>query len=59
MPLNYRLPGNYSTWNVIVSHKFSPLQNPGQLMQLNISNFVTKKVSGDPISTCNVNEAPE
>ena len=39
---------------------FSRLQYPAQLLQSTISNFVTKKVSGDPISTraCNVNEAP-
>ena len=43
-----------------LTQTFSQLQYPAQLLQLTISNFVTKKVSGDPISTqsCNVNEAP-
>ena len=43
-----------------LAHTFYRLQYPAQLLQLTISNFVTKKVSGDPISTqaCNVNEGP-
>jgi len=43
-----------------LTQTFSRLQYPAQLLQSSISNFVTKKVSGDPISTrgCNINEAP-
>ena len=60
MPLKCHLRGNCSTWNVIVLHRRSPDFNPAQLLQSTISNFVAKKVSGDPISTraCSVNEAP-
>ena len=55
-----------STWQLFhlecdsLKHTFSRLQYPVQLLQSTISNFVTKKVSGDAISTraCNVNEAP-
>ena len=43
-----------------LTQTFSRLQYPAQLLQSTISNFVTKKVSGEPISTraCKVNEAP-
>ena len=43
-----------------LTQTFSRSQYPAQLLQSTISNFVTKKVSGEPISTraCNVNEAP-
>ena len=55
-----------STWQLFhlegdrLTQTFSRLQYPTQLLQSTISNFVTKKVSGNPISTraCNVNEAP-
>jgi hypothetical protein len=55
-----------STWQLFhlecdrLTQTFSRLQYPAQLIQSTISNFVTKKVSGDPISTRarNVNEAP-
>ena len=42
-----------------LAQTFSRFQYPAQLLQLTISNFATKKVSGNPISTraCNVNEA--
>jgi len=43
-----------------LTQKFSRLQYSVQLPQSTISNFVTKEVYGDPISTrgSNVNEAP-
>ena len=43
-----------------LTQTFSRLQYPAQLLQSTISNFVTKKVSDDPISTRarNVNKAP-
>jgi len=55
-----------STWQLFhlecdrLTQAFSRIQYPAQLLQPTISNFVTKKVSGDPISTraCNRNEAP-
>ena len=55
-----------STWQLFhlecdrLTQTFSRRQYPAQLLQSTISNFVTKKVSGEPISTqaCNVNEAP-
>ena len=50
-----------STWQCDrLTHMFFRLQYPAQLLQSTISNFVTKKVSGEPISTraCSVNEAP-
>ena len=55
-----------STWQLFhlecdrLTQTFSRLQYPAQLLQSTISNFVTKKVSGEAISTraCNVNEAP-
>ena len=55
-----------STWQLFrlecdhLTQTFSRLQDPAQLIQSTISNFVTKKVSGDPISTRarKVNEAP-
>ena len=55
-----------STWQLfhlecdLLTHTFFRLQYLAQLLQSTISNFVTKKVSGEPISTraCNVNEAP-
>ena len=54
-----------STWELFhlecnhLTQTFSRLQYPAQLLQSTISNFVTKKVSGELISTgtCNVNEA--
>ena len=55
-----------STWQLFhlecdrLTHTFFRLQYPAQLLQSTISNFVTEKVPGEPISTraCNVNEAP-
>ena len=55
-----------STWKLFhlecdrLTQTFSRLQYPAQLLQSTISNFVTKKVSDEAISTraCNVNEAP-
>ena len=55
-----------STWQLFhlecdrLTQTFSRLQYPAQLLQSTISNFVTKKVSGEAISTraCNVNETP-
>jgi len=55
-----------STWQLFhlecdrLTQTFSRLQYPMQLIQSTISNFVTKKVSGDAISTRahNVNETP-
>jgi len=54
-----------STWELFhlecnhLTQTFSRLQYPVQLLQSTISNFVTKKVSGELISTptCHVNEA--
>ena len=46
-----------STWQLFhlegdrLTQTFSRLQYPTQLLQSTISNFVTKKVSGNPIST--------
>jgi len=55
-----------STWQLFhlecdsLTQTFSRLHYPAQLLQSTISSFVTKKVSGEPISirACNVNEAP-
>ena len=55
-----------STWQLFhlecdrLTQTFSRLQYSAQLLQSTISNFVTKKVSVEAISTraCNVNEAP-
>jgi len=44
----------------LTDETFSRLQYSSQPLQSTVSNFVTKKVSGQPISTraCNLNEAP-
>ena len=52
---NLKLP---STWQLFQT--YSRLRNPAQELQSTIGNFVTKKFSGEPISTraCNLNAAP-